>query len=68
MRILDEKGIGILQVLLFSAFIAGIAMVFASRTTSFQKNMANQKVKESIVTDRNIVKFDLMNRPFPPAE
>lgn len=58
---------GILQVMMLGAFVAGIALLFASRTTGFSKNMANQRVKENIVTDRNIVKFDLLNRPFPPA-
>lgn len=56
---------GLLQVIMLGAFISMVAVYFASRTVAFQKNMVRFRIKDQIVNDRNILKFDLVNRPFP---
>ncbi len=60
-----ESGSSLIQVIILAGLIGGMGIFFASRSLVYRENQVRMATKTEVLNDRRIIKYELVNRPFP---
>ena len=65
LRLQNEQGSILMLVVICSAGVGGLAYFMATRMEKAQKQLNTLTVKTQLVNDRQMILYDLVNRPLP---